>query len=137
MLAAPPDFSSPFDDMIGTEWLDDDPAGAHVRMTVRDDLRQPLGLLHGGVISTLIESVCSRATYIVASAEGKYATGQSIEVSFLRPVRERTVEVQARALHRGRNAWVWSAEVKDGDGRLCAMGKMTVAIRPSRKGTDG
>mgnify|MGYP006181606581 CR=1 FL=1 len=30
--------------------------------TVRDELRQPVGLLHGGVMSTLVESVCSRAT---------------------------------------------------------------------------
>jgi 1,4-dihydroxy-2-naphthoyl-CoA hydrolase len=137
MPAAPADFSSPFDDLIGTEWIDDDPDGARVRLQVRDDLRQPVAILHGGVISTLIESVCSRATHHCAAREGLYATGQSIEVSFLRPVRDGTIDVSARALHRGRTSWVWQAEVKDSSGRLCAVGKMTVAVRPARnRGSD-
>src|SRR6185312_5997327 len=39
---------SHFDELIGTEWLDDDPDHARVRVELRDDLRQPLGLMHGG-----------------------------------------------------------------------------------------
>ena len=61
-MAEPPLDTSPFDDLIGTEWLDDDPEHARARIAVRDDLLQPVGLLHGGLVSTLVESVCSRAT---------------------------------------------------------------------------
>ena len=43
---------SHFDALIGTEWLDDDPDHARVRLAMRDELRQPVGLLHGGVMST-------------------------------------------------------------------------------------
>jgi len=60
--------------------------------------------------------------------------GQSIGVSFIRPVTEGSTEVQARARHRGRTTWVWDAEVKDGDGRLCALAQMTIAVRPLPKG---
>ena len=49
------------DELVGTEWLSDDPDDARVRVEIRDELRQPFGLMHGGVMSTLIESVCSRA----------------------------------------------------------------------------
>jgi 1,4-dihydroxy-2-naphthoyl-CoA hydrolase len=119
-----------FDALLGTEWLDDDPEHARVRVTMRDELRQPVGLLHGGVMSSLVESVCSRATALAVLDEGMMAMGQSIGVNFIRPINEGHAEVQARARHRGRTTWVWDAEVKDANGRLCALAQMTIAVRP-------
>jgi 1,4-dihydroxy-2-naphthoyl-CoA hydrolase len=121
---------SPFDQLIGTEWLDDDPDHARVRIELRDELRQPVGLLHGGVISSLVESICSRATALAVLGDGMMAMGQSITVNFIRPVTEGTAEVQARARHRGRTTWIWDAEVRDSSERLCALAQMTIAVRP-------
>jgi len=117
-----------FDELIGTEWLSDEPGEARVRLQIRDELRQPFGLMHGGVMSTLIESICSRATAGAVYDEGMAAMGQSINVSFLRPVTSGEVEVRAVARHRGRTTWIWEAEVVNG-GKLCALGQMTIAIR--------
>jgi 1,4-dihydroxy-2-naphthoyl-CoA hydrolase len=121
---------SHFDALIGTEWLDDDPDHARVRLPMRDELCQPVGLLHGGVISTLVESVCSRATALAVFGEGMAAMGQSISVNFMRPITEGHAEVRARARHRGRTTWVWEAEVLDAEDRLCALAQMTIAVRP-------
>ena len=41
------------------------------------------------------------------------AMGQSIDVSFIRPITEGPAEVSARARHRGRTTWVWDAEVSE------------------------
>lgn len=117
-----------FDELVGTEWLSDDPDDARVRLQIRDELRQPFGLLHGGVMSTLIESVCSRATATAVYDQGMAAMGQSVSVNFLRPVTSGEVEVRASARHRGRTTWIWEAEVVN-EGRLCALGQMTIAIR--------
>jgi 1,4-dihydroxy-2-naphthoyl-CoA hydrolase len=130
MAGDPREPLSHFDALLGTEWLDDDPDRARVRLQMRDELRQPAGLLHGGVISTLVESVCSRATALVVLGDGMMAMGQSISVSFIRPVTEGHAEVTARARHRGRTTWVWDAEVSDAAGRLCALAQMTIAVRP-------
>jgi 1,4-dihydroxy-2-naphthoyl-CoA hydrolase len=121
---------SHFDALIGTEWLDDDPDGARARIPIRDDLRQPVGLMHGGVMSTLVESVCSRATALTVLDNGMAAMGQSISVSFIRPITAGYAEVRAKARHRGRTTWVWDAEVLDADGKLCALAQMTIAVRP-------
>ena len=121
---------SHFDALLGTEWLDDDPDRARVRVELRDELRQPVGLMHGGVMSTLVESVCSRATALAVLDEGMMAMGQSIAVSFIRPVTEGGAEVKARARHRGRTTWVWDAEVLNDDGKICALAQMTIAVRP-------
>ncbi|HWM64809.1 MAG TPA: PaaI family thioesterase [Solirubrobacterales bacterium] len=124
---------SPFDALVGTEWLDDDPDHARVRVSMRDELRQPVGLMHGGVMSSLVESVCSRATALAVLDDGMIAMGQSISVNFLRPVTEGHAEVRAKARHRGRTTWIWEAEVKDAEDRLCALAQMTVAVRPRPK----
>ncbi|HEX6781397.1 MAG TPA: PaaI family thioesterase [Solirubrobacterales bacterium] len=120
---------SHFDELVGTEWLSDDPDDARVRVEIRDELRQPFGLMHGGVMSTLIESVCSRATFAAVHDQGMVAMGQSIDVSFVRPITAGAAEVRARARHRGRTTWLWQAEVLDDDGRTCALAQMTIAVR--------
>ena len=56
----------------------------------------------------------------------------SNESSFLRPVREGTIHATARRRHRGRTTWVWDVELADDEGRLCALSRVTVAVRPLR-----
>jgi 1,4-dihydroxy-2-naphthoyl-CoA hydrolase len=119
-----------FAGLVGVDWLDDDPDHARARLRIRDDLRQPFGLMHGGVISTLVESACSRATALAVLGDGMAAMGQSISVNFARPISEGSAEVRARARHRGRTTWIWEAEVLDDAGNLCASALMTIAVRP-------
>jgi uncharacterized protein (TIGR00369 family) len=121
--------ASSYADLLGTEWLDDDPDHARARIPIRGDLLQPFGLMHGGVMSSLVESVCSRATALAVFDDGMAAMGQSINVSFLRPITAGHAEAKATARHRGRTTWVWDAEVLDADEKLCALAQMTIAIR--------
>jgi 1,4-dihydroxy-2-naphthoyl-CoA hydrolase len=133
MTDDPRGLTSHFDALVGTEWLDDGPEHARARVSMRDELRQPVGLMHGGVMSTLVESVCSRTTALAVLGDGMAAMGQSISVSFIRPITEGHAEVLAHARHRGRTTWVWEAEVRDMQERLCALAQMTIAVRPLRK----
>jgi 1,4-dihydroxy-2-naphthoyl-CoA hydrolase len=130
MVDDPRGLKSHYDAMLGTEWISDDPEGARARIPMRDELRQPVGLMHGGAMASLVESVCSRATAVAVLGDGMAAMGQSISVSFIRPITAGHAEVKARARHRGRSTWVWEAEVKDARGRLCALAQMTIAVRP-------
>jgi len=123
-----------FDGLIGTEWISNDPDDARARLPVSDQLRQPFGLLHGGVMSTLVESVCSWATAGAVHDEGMAAMGQSIDVSFIRPITEGSVEVRAKARHRGRTTWIWEAEVLNDQGKLAALARMTIAVRRRPEG---
>ena len=122
---------SNFDVYLGTEWIQLDPDDARARIEMRDELRQPYGILHGGVYSSLIESLCSYATAAAVYDAGNIAMGQSIEVSFVRPVTRGHAEARAVARHRGRSTWVWQVEIVDDEERLCALAKMTMAVRPA------
>jgi 1,4-dihydroxy-2-naphthoyl-CoA hydrolase len=134
MAGDPRELLSHFDALLGTEWLDNDPDHARARLAMRDELRQPVGQLHGGVMSSLIESVCSWATALAVMGDGMTAMGQSINVSFIRPIVQGSAEVQAKARHRGRTTWIWDAEVLNDDGKLCALAQMTIAVRPLQTG---
>ena len=56
--------------------------------------------------------------------------GQANQSSFLRPVAAGHVTGEA-ARHRGRTTWVWDCDLRDDEGRLCALVRMTVAVRPA------
>ena len=102
---------------------------ARGRLTVADRVRQPFGIVHGGAMAALAESVTSRATYEAVKPE-MIAVGQSNETKFLRPVSEGTIDAVARVRHRGRTTWIWDVEMSDDEGRLCALCRMTIAVRP-------
>jgi 1,4-dihydroxy-2-naphthoyl-CoA hydrolase len=129
MAAEEPDVS-PFSGLLGIEWLSNDPDDARARIEVRDELKQPYGYLHGGVIMTMIDELCSRSTVIQVIMDGMVALGQSLDVSLLRSVTEGSVTVTARARHRGKSTWVWDVEATDDEGRLCALARATIAVRP-------
>lgn len=121
---------SPFDTLVGVEWLSDDPDEARARVEVREELKQPYGTVHGGVYSAIIDGLCSRATTVQVIMDGMVAFAQSLDISFLRPITGGTITVTARVRHRGRTTWVWGAEATDDQGRLCVLAKMTIALRP-------
>jgi uncharacterized protein (TIGR00369 family) len=122
---------SPFDELVGTEWLDIGGDEARGRVAVSDHHKQPHGAVHGGVYATLAESICSEATSRAVEAEGKVALGQSNNTTFLRPVTDGHLNAVARVRQRGRTTWVWDVEISDDEGRLCALVRMTAAVRPA------
>jgi uncharacterized protein (TIGR00369 family) len=95
---------------------------AHVDVT--DHHKQPAGLVHGGVFASIAESTASMATWLAVQEDGR-----SAQTSFLRPIVEGTIHATARARHRGRTTWVWEVEISDDQERLCALVRMTIAVR--------
>lgn len=128
--------ASPFDELIRTEFISYDPDGAKARIRMSDQHRQPMAIMHGGVMASLIESVCSAATARAVVPDNRIAMGQHISVNFLRPVSRGSIEVEASTVHRGRMTWVWRALVRDDEGRICASSQLTIAVRDAPDGLD-
>jgi uncharacterized protein (TIGR00369 family) len=99
---------------------------------VRDELKQPAGLVHGGVYASIAESLASLGTMFAVMQDGKTAMGLANQTSFMRPITEGTIHATARVMHRGRTTWVWDVEIRDDQGRLCVVTRMTVAVREPR-----
>ncbi len=128
--ATPLDPDLTLDGTLGFEAVEIGPELARGRFDVEDRVRQPFGIVHGGSFAAIAESLASRATYGEVSGEGMVAIGLSNQTSFLRPVTDGHVESEARRRHRGRTTWMWDVDHTDAEGRLCAVSRVTIAVRP-------
>lgn len=66
----PPHFSAPFDREIGLQFTELSPDGARAQLEVTPKLLQPMGLVHGGVYCSMIESMASVAAYTWLATRG-------------------------------------------------------------------
>jgi 1,4-dihydroxy-2-naphthoyl-CoA hydrolase len=114
---------------LGIEYLGSDGERAEGRFEVVDRVLQPFGIVHGGAFAALAETICSAATYEAVAGDGMVAMGQSNQASFLRPISGGSAHAVATARHRGRTTWIWDCEITDDNGRLCALVRMTIAVR--------
>jgi uncharacterized protein (TIGR00369 family) len=115
---------------IGIDILEASPDRVVARMPV-DGNRQPLGLLHGGATASLCETVGSVGASLAAAPE-RTAVGIELNVNHLRAVTQGHITATGTPLHSGRSVAVWDVRVEDDDGRLVAVGRLTLAVREIR-----
>ena len=121
---------------IGLEYLETTEDTVRARVPVTDVVRQPFGIVHGATYAVIAESICSRTTGRAVLDDGMAAMGQANQATFIRPVADGHINATARVRHRGRTTWVWDCELTDDAGKLCALVRMTIAVRP-RPGAPG
>ncbi len=121
-----------FDRLYGLRLVSATDDEIRAEVPVRDELLQPAGLVHGGVFASIAEAIASMGTFWGVRDDGKAAVGLSNQTSFLRPITRGTIHASARRRHRGRTTWIWEVEITDDEGRLCALVRMTVAVRDPR-----
>jgi 1,4-dihydroxy-2-naphthoyl-CoA hydrolase len=93
-------------------------------LTLGENHSQPYGIVHGGVHSGIIETVCSVGAAIDAMTDGRTVVGLENATTFLRAARSGVLRVTARPLTRGRRTQVWEATVTDEAGKAVASGRV-------------
>lgn len=121
---------SPFDRHYGLEIEETSDELVRGRVPVLEHVTQPIGVVHGGVYASIAEGLASVGTNYGVAADGKLGLGMSNQSSFLRPVGSGWIHATARRRHKGRTTWIWDVELTDDEGRLCALSRVTVAVRP-------
>jgi 1,4-dihydroxy-2-naphthoyl-CoA hydrolase len=134
---APPEdnadsFAGTLMERIGLEVVEAGPERVVARMPVAGNT-QPYGLLHGGATAALCETIGSYGTALAVAPE-KLVTGIELNVNHIRGVRDGHVTGIGVPLHVGRTTAVWDIRVHDGEGRLMAVGRLTLAIRDAAPG---
>jgi 1,4-dihydroxy-2-naphthoyl-CoA hydrolase len=127
-------FERTLDGTLGVEVLERRGDLLRGRFPVSDRVRQPYGIVHGGAILALAESLTSMGTAMGVASDGKVAMGQELSASYMRPISDGYVNAAARLRRRGRTAWNWEVEITDDDGRLCTLVRLTIAVRDGDPG---
>lgn len=95
-----------------------------IEVDVTEDMKQPFGVIHGGMNAVLIETAISLGG--TENVEDGHATGVEINVNHIRPVSTGRLIITATPVHIGKNTQIWTAEIKNNDGKTTAVGRMTL-----------
>jgi uncharacterized protein (TIGR00369 family) len=111
---------------LGIELVEIERGKAIMRMPMKDELRQPYGLLHGGATASLIDTATAFAVVSVTAREEKCTT-VDLTVHYLRPVINETTTCTATIVRAGKRLITVSAEVHNEEGKLIATALSTYA----------
>lgn len=116
--------SLPFSKLIGMKLVDLEPGVAVISIEMRDDLRQPSGVLHGGVTATLIDTAMAFAVRTRLAPTDATAT-IDLTVHYLRPHITGTFTCTAKVVRAGKRIFTVSADVYNEDQKHIATAVST------------
>ena len=125
----------PFFRLIGLEVVDVGPGWSKTRLTHRPDLTQPAGIMHGGVITSLLDTGIAHALMLTdrfaeLRREGGALVSVDVRVKFLRPVSRGAIHCDAKVVRLGRQIVHAEAVVTDDDAKEVARGDAIYMVVP-------
>tara|TARA_R110002051_G_scaffold298754_3_gene365723 strand:+ start:12531 stop:12953 length:423 start_codon:yes stop_codon:yes gene_type:complete len=102
------------------------------KMPVNPRVHQPDGVLHGGAMVALAESVGSAASFMFLDAENMYIRGIEISANHIKSKRDGTLYAKATFIHKGRTTQVWNIDVVDEEDQLISKVKLTTIALAKR-----
>ena len=115
---------------LGISVVDAGPGTMRGRIVVRDDLLNPFGMMHGGVVSALVDHLLGSVCYPVIP-RGWWSATTEFKLNLLAPVRDGTVDGIAEILAKSKRTAIVRIDVVNGD-RLVALAQGTVTLQPPR-----
>ncbi|MBA3971389.1 MAG: hotdog fold thioesterase [Bacteroidetes bacterium] len=113
---------------IGIEITEITPESIKGQMPVDHRTVQPMKILHGGASVALAETLGSIASNLIVD-NSKYAcVGLDINANHLRPASSGFVTGEAKAIHIGKKTHVWSIEIKNEQGKMVCISRLTMAV---------
>lgn len=99
-------------------------------LTPRHGLTNPFGTVHGGILTTLLDTAMTAAVWSTLEA-GRVTATMALNINFIRPVAEESGVLccEGRSIHVGRRTATAEGRLTDAAGRLCAHGTATCAVR--------
>jgi len=100
------------------------------KMPVTPKVHQPDGVLHGGAMVALAESVGSAASFIFLDASKYFVRGIEISANHVKSIKEGFVFAKAVIIHKGRTTQLWEIKITNEAGELISLCKLTTIALP-------
>lgn len=98
------------------------------KMPVDERTFQPMGLLHGGANVALAETLGSVGTYLMIGTKTHYGVCIEINANHIGSVMDGYVYGKAEIVHEGKTTHIWKIEIKDENGKLISISRLTMMI---------
>lgn len=115
----------PFFQLLGMEVLEMTPGYSKLSIAWRPDLCQPAGIMHGGVIASLVDTGIAHALLLTDAYLGaEYSSLVSVDlrIKYLRPVAEGKIYCESTIPRVGRQVIHADSVVKNEEGKEVARG---------------
>ena len=109
----------PFAKLLGLEMGELKTGEATLHLTVRDELTQNQGVMHGGAVASLIDTASAFAVVTQLEPEERVTT-TDLTIHYLRPIVSGRLSATARIVRGGRRLFVLSIEVINDQQKLVA-----------------
>jgi uncharacterized protein (TIGR00369 family) len=118
--------------LIGSELVSVGDGEAVFRCTPDESTYNPLGMVHGGLLCTLLDTAAGCAVHTLLPAGAGYASIE-IKISFLKPLRASAgeIDLHGQALKVGRRVAFAEAHARDQSGEL--VGHATTSLALNRR----
>ena len=111
------------DNFLGHEMIDIKENYVKSKLNVKDHHKQPMGLVHGGIYSTLAEIICS---YCANFLDQGTFVGVNNNTDFLSSVENGEIICIAEPIKIGRSYQLWEAKMYHNE-TLCAVSKVRLS----------
>ena len=135
LLAFAKDF--PFFNLVGFEVLDCAPGYSKCQIRLRPELHNPNGVLHGGILATLIDAGSTQSMLmtdeyqVIRDTKGAMST-VDLHIKYLRPISSGLAICEARVVHLGKRIVHAQAKVQNEDGKDLALGDASMMLVPGK-----
>lgn len=121
-----------FRELIGVKLEEIDDGKATLILPVSKKLLQPNQVVHGGVISVLIDSVIGTAVRTILTDHHNAMTAE-MNINYFRPVSKGVIKAEGKIIHKGGTLVVGVADILDEDGKLLATGRATYVLKSKKQ----
>ena len=115
-----------FNEAMGLSFTAATPERVEARVEVGEQHLQPYGMVHGGVLSAMIETLASVGAALTEIPAGRHVVGLENTTSFVRAARGGVLVGVAVPVHCGRRSHVWEATIRDDEERVVAVGRVRI-----------
>src|SRR3954447_11812188 len=124
---------SPFVGHLGMRLEAIHPDAVRISMPFRPELATMGDLVHGGAITSLVDTAAMAAAWsVVEVGQAPRGTTVGLTVDFVAPARGAELTADATVRRRGRQLCFCDVDVADGHGRLVARGLVTYKLGGNR-----
>ena len=100
------------------------------KMEISSKLYQPMGIVHGGALLSLAETVGSAGSFLLVDPEHFVVLGSVVNGQHLAPAREGCLHARAQLVVRTDFKHIWDVEIKDDSGKLISISRVTNSVKP-------
>ena len=110
---------------LNIEYTDIQEKSLTARMPVNSKVHQPEGILHGGAMVALAESVGGAACAALLDSKSHFFRGIEISANHVKSLKDGYVHATAQLIHKGKTIQLWDIKLTNDKGQLVSAVKLT------------